>query len=109
MGVVLTAARRFSSSLCLPPEEREGDSRGEREEERNFVEMLADLFFSFIQDPQKFTKLYLALQETCAATTDSSVATILGKLQQQKYSMYVVFNSNIVLNSSKVLSFSEVL
>ena len=90
VGVVLTAARRFSSSLCLPPEEREGDSRGERggdsrgerEEERNFVEMLADLFFSFIQDPQKFTKLYPALQETCVSNTDSSVATILGKPQQ---------------------------
>ena len=84
MGVVLTAARKFTS-LCLPEggceeEEEEEEEGGRRERSRkHFVEMLAEILLSFTRDPRQFTKFTVS-SEAFDSNTDSteSLENILG-------------------------------
>ena len=80
LGLVLTAARRFTD-LCLPERgcgEEEGRGEGGREEgaRKHFVEMLTEVFLAMMRDPQQFTK-FQQLSETSDSTAES-LTSILG-------------------------------
>ena len=80
LGLVLTAARRFTD-LCLPERgcgEEEGRGEGGREEgeRKHFVGMLVEVFLAMMRDPQQFTK-FQQISETFDSNAES-LTSILG-------------------------------